>query len=103
MIGQTRYSEIPTNLEDTAFDLVVIGAGINGTGIARDAAMRGSKKISASVWANVKLPKFLSIGRWLHFRGTRSSEKHGSGSTIVKRQSRNHLPNLCIKFTMFVV
>ncbi len=31
----------PTDLEETAFDLIIIGAGINGAGIARDAAMRG--------------------------------------------------------------
>lgn len=30
-----------TNSEEGAFDLIVIGAGINGAGIARDAAMRG--------------------------------------------------------------
>ncbi len=29
------------SLEDTNFDLIVVGAGINGAGIARDAAMRG--------------------------------------------------------------
>ncbi|MDQ3412315.1 MAG: FAD-dependent oxidoreductase, partial [Chloroflexota bacterium] len=29
------------NLPDRAFDLIVIGAGINGAGIARDAAARG--------------------------------------------------------------
>src|SRR5258708_12130310 len=28
---------------DTNFDVIVIGAGINGAGIARDAAMRGLK------------------------------------------------------------
>jgi glycerol-3-phosphate dehydrogenase len=32
---------VPTDIEETAFDLIVIGAGINGAGIARDAAMRG--------------------------------------------------------------
>ena len=31
------------NLSDPRFDLIVIGAGINGAGIARDAAMRGLK------------------------------------------------------------
>ncbi|MFL5758289.1 MAG: glycerol-3-phosphate dehydrogenase/oxidase [Thermomicrobiales bacterium] len=35
----TRH--IPTDIERERFDLIVIGAGINGTGIARDAAMRG--------------------------------------------------------------
>src|ERR1700687_5823757 len=28
---------------DTAFDLIIIGAGINGAGIARDASIRGLK------------------------------------------------------------
>ena len=32
---------IPANISETTFDLIVIGAGINGAGIARDAAMRG--------------------------------------------------------------
>ena len=32
---------VPTKIEETAFDLIIIGAGINGAGIARDAAMRG--------------------------------------------------------------
>lgn len=32
---------VPTDIEETAFDLIVIGAGINGAGLARDAAMRG--------------------------------------------------------------
>ncbi len=31
---------VPTDIEETAFDLIIIGAGINGAGIARDAAMR---------------------------------------------------------------
>ncbi|HVQ37211.1 MAG TPA: glycerol-3-phosphate dehydrogenase [Pyrinomonadaceae bacterium] len=31
------------NLSETTFDVIVIGAGINGAGIARDAAMRGLK------------------------------------------------------------
>jgi glycerol-3-phosphate dehydrogenase len=35
--------EIPQDIEATLFDIVVIGAGINGAGIARDAAMRGLK------------------------------------------------------------
>ncbi|MDP9485096.1 MAG: glycerol-3-phosphate dehydrogenase/oxidase [Actinomycetota bacterium] len=35
--------QIPTDLQDYPFDLLVIGAGINGAGIARDAAMRGLK------------------------------------------------------------
>jgi glycerol-3-phosphate dehydrogenase len=33
----------PANISETTFDLIVIGAGINGAGIARDAAMRGLK------------------------------------------------------------
>src|SRR5829696_8853083 len=32
---------IPDDLEREQFDLIVIGAGINGVAIARDAAMRG--------------------------------------------------------------
>ena len=32
---------IPTDIADQPFDLIVVGAGINGAGIARDAAMRG--------------------------------------------------------------
>jgi glycerol-3-phosphate dehydrogenase len=35
--------EIPQDIETRWFDLVVIGAGINGAGMARDAAMRGLK------------------------------------------------------------
>ena len=35
--------QIPNDVGDYPFDLVVIGAGINGSGIARDAAMRGLK------------------------------------------------------------
>ncbi|MGH3090286.1 MAG: FAD-dependent oxidoreductase, partial [Rubrobacteraceae bacterium] len=34
---------IPKNIENHPFDLIVIGAGINGSGIARDASMRGLK------------------------------------------------------------
>ncbi|MDQ3496784.1 MAG: glycerol-3-phosphate dehydrogenase/oxidase [Actinomycetota bacterium] len=34
-------SRIPQDIERQVFDLIVVGAGINGTGIARDAAMRG--------------------------------------------------------------
>ncbi|MGH3146700.1 MAG: FAD-dependent oxidoreductase, partial [Rubrobacter sp.] len=34
-------SRIPQDIERQVFDLIVIGAGINGAGIARDAAMRG--------------------------------------------------------------
>src|ERR687898_2424424 len=35
--------QIPDGIGDYPFDLVVIGAGINGAGVARDAAMRGLK------------------------------------------------------------
>ena len=38
-----RNHPIPTYINTIPFDLIVIGAGINGTGIARDAAMRGLK------------------------------------------------------------
>lgn len=34
-------SRIPANIAEVTFDVIVIGAGINGAGIARDAAMRG--------------------------------------------------------------
>jgi glycerol-3-phosphate dehydrogenase len=34
---------IPSDIENHPFDVIVIGAGINGAGIARDAAMRGLK------------------------------------------------------------
>src|SRR5438128_5146063 len=34
-----------STLSDSLFDLVIIGAGINGAGIARDAAMRGLKAL----------------------------------------------------------
>ena len=34
---------IPRDIGDYTFDVIVIGAGINGAGIARDAAMRGLK------------------------------------------------------------
>src|ERR1043165_5014146 len=33
--------DVSDEIEETAFDLIIIGAGINGAGIARDAAMRG--------------------------------------------------------------
>jgi glycerol-3-phosphate dehydrogenase len=32
---------IPTDISSTTFDAVIIGAGVNGCGVARDAAMRG--------------------------------------------------------------
>ena len=34
-------SRIPQDIERQDFDLIVVGAGINGAGVARDAAMRG--------------------------------------------------------------
>lgn len=34
-------SRVPQDIGDYPFDLIVVGAGINGSGIARDAAMRG--------------------------------------------------------------
>jgi glycerol-3-phosphate dehydrogenase len=34
-------SRVPQDIRDYPFDLIVVGAGINGAGIARDAAMRG--------------------------------------------------------------
>ncbi len=35
--------QIPKDIESYPFDVIVVGAGINGSGIARDAAMRGLK------------------------------------------------------------
>ena len=35
--------KIPTDIEHSSFDAIIIGAGINGAGISRDAAMRGLK------------------------------------------------------------
>ncbi|HYO63548.1 MAG TPA: FAD-dependent oxidoreductase, partial [Pyrinomonadaceae bacterium] len=32
---------IPSDIESTRFDVIVVGAGINGAGVARDAARRG--------------------------------------------------------------
>ncbi|HVF43704.1 MAG TPA: glycerol-3-phosphate dehydrogenase/oxidase [Pyrinomonadaceae bacterium] len=34
-------TRVPHNISETAFDLIVVGAGVNGCGVARDAAMRG--------------------------------------------------------------
>lgn len=34
-------ARIPQDIESRAFDVILVGAGINGSGIARDAAMRG--------------------------------------------------------------
>jgi len=39
--GIEMPSRIPQDIERQAFDVIVVGAGINGAGIARDAAMRG--------------------------------------------------------------
>ena len=36
-------SRVPEDIRDYPFDVIVVGAGINGSGIARDAAMRGLK------------------------------------------------------------
>ncbi|MBD0326566.1 MAG: glycerol-3-phosphate dehydrogenase/oxidase, partial [Pyrinomonadaceae bacterium] len=36
-------TRIPANIATTNFDVIIIGAGINGAGIARDAALRGLK------------------------------------------------------------
>ncbi|MFL6256311.1 MAG: FAD-dependent oxidoreductase, partial [Pyrinomonadaceae bacterium] len=33
--------QIPQVISGTTFDLIVVGAGVNGCGVARDAAMRG--------------------------------------------------------------
>lgn len=38
-----QMSRLPTDLQSPTFDAIIIGAGINGAGIARDAAMRGLK------------------------------------------------------------
>ncbi len=38
-----RHTPVPADIDRESFDVIVIGAGINGTGIARDAAMRGLK------------------------------------------------------------
>ena len=35
--------QVPQDIQNYPFDVIVVGAGINGTGIARDAAMRGLK------------------------------------------------------------
>ncbi len=36
-------TRIPADIATTTFDVIIIGAGINGAGVARDAAMRGLK------------------------------------------------------------
>ncbi len=35
--------QVPKDIQNYPFDVIVVGAGINGTGIARDASMRGLK------------------------------------------------------------
>lgn len=40
---ENTQSRIPQDISDYTFDLILTGAGINGAGIARDAAMRGLK------------------------------------------------------------
>jgi glycerol-3-phosphate dehydrogenase len=37
--------QVPPDVADYPFDLIIVGAGINGAGIARDAAMRGLKTL----------------------------------------------------------
>src|ERR671921_678036 len=32
---------VPTDISSAAFDAIIVGAGVNGCGVARDAAMRG--------------------------------------------------------------
>src|SRR5512146_2853527 len=44
MARQSR-NEVLRQIDRQSFDLVVIGAGINGAGIARDAAMRGLRAL----------------------------------------------------------
>src|ERR687890_1761327 len=34
-------TRVPPDISETAFDVIVVGAGVNGCGIARDASMRG--------------------------------------------------------------
>ncbi len=41
--GTRAGGRVPAYVEGYPFDLIVIGAGINGAGVARDAAMRGLK------------------------------------------------------------
>lgn len=40
-VTKERRPRIPPNVASIRFDLIIIGAGINGAGIARDAALRG--------------------------------------------------------------
>src|SRR5690606_8556488 len=41
MAGAETPRRIPDEIGRRTFDLIVVGAGVNGAGIARDAAMRG--------------------------------------------------------------
>lgn len=43
MEPNTAETRVPQDISRYPFDLIVVGAGINGAGIARDAAMRGLK------------------------------------------------------------
>ncbi len=43
MEPNTAETRVPRDIAGYPFDLIVVGAGINGAGIARDAAMRGLK------------------------------------------------------------
>ena len=43
MVAAERMTPIPDDIERQPFDVIIIGAGINGAGIARDAALRGLK------------------------------------------------------------
>ncbi len=43
MESRATLRTVPADIAERAFDVIVIGAGINGAGIARDAAMRGLK------------------------------------------------------------
>ena len=40
-----RQTPVPGDIGETPFDLIVVGAGVNGAGIARDAAMRGLRTL----------------------------------------------------------
>ena len=41
MEPKAAETRVPRDISRYPFDLIVVGAGINGAGIARDAAMRG--------------------------------------------------------------
>lgn len=40
-----RRTPVPGDIGETRFDLIVVGAGVNGAGIARDASMRGLRTL----------------------------------------------------------